>query len=126
MCDPEVRALQDALLSEEALAVLEPGHDALGRPADRIEDRLLRFGLRQQRFELVAREAEIAAGLLDERAHLGTLQIERGRGGDASEAEQCGENFRQGVIHLETSFFFAQSDMRIPKPAMRVTIAVPP
>ena len=55
--DPEVRALQDALLGEEAIAVLVPRHDALGRAADRIEDRLLGLGLRQQRFELLARRS---------------------------------------------------------------------
>ena len=61
--DPEVGALLDALLGEKTLAILVPRHDALGGPADRIEDRLLGLGLRQQRSSCARVEAVVAAHL---------------------------------------------------------------
>jgi hypothetical protein len=113
---PEVGALQDALLGQEAFAVLEPRHHALGGAADRIEDRLLGFGLREQRFELRAREAEVATGLVDEGAHFGALHVDGGRGrnpGKASE-ERGGRDFEQDVSHqLSIANASAISDRRV-------------
>ena len=93
--DPEVRALLDALLGEEAVAILVPGHDALGRAADRIEDRLLGLGLRQQRLELRRASKPCSRLISSMNARTsGRVSVERVAGGGDSKAKQSERDLR--------------------------------
>ena len=71
MHSPEVGALLDTGRGQEALAILMPLHNPLGRLADGIQDRLLGFRLLEESFDIVARESVLARHLVDERAHFG-------------------------------------------------------
>ena len=92
---------------------------------DGVEDRLFDLGLREHSSQFVAFESMFGNHLVDERAHVFAIDIDRRRGVHQAETYQCpGE---KSCNHQCGSNFLCECiDIRIPNPAISVTMEVPP
>jgi hypothetical protein len=105
MLQPERGARRDAFLGHEDLAVLVPRPDTLGRAADRLDDRRLDAGQRENRAHRLALEPVLLVDALDEGAHVVPLGVQRARegrraGGDLAEGEHGAAEDEVGGFHL--------------------------
>src|SRR5690606_26526571 len=121
----------DARLGDEDVAVLVPRPDALCRTADGLDDRRLDLRQRKDRAQRVALDAVRLVRFLDEGAHVVPFRVEslgQRRANGRELADDRGGAPWAGVeaLHLASRFRWPLMAMRIPKPAMRVTIDVPP
>jgi hypothetical protein len=91
---PEIRALVDALFGQETIAIFVPGRDALGGPADGIENGLLGIGALQQRFQLGFLEAMLPRHGIDEGADFRSLDVEGLRRRRTQERQQRRNRFQ--------------------------------
>ena len=126
---PEFDAGGDAFFGDEDLAVLVPGLDLLRRPVHGLDDAWLDFGLAQDLQRLFFAKAVLADHTRHEHLHLGFGGVEgvANAGREQRDADSDEEPGRPGKdVHWVTSFLCEWTDMRIPKPAIRVTIEVPP
>ncbi len=113
----------------------------LGGPRDGLQDGRTRFRLRERAGQGAGFEPVTLRDLGDERRDVLARRLERLRGEGQREATHDqgtggpSANEREQVrrhpvwtrpCHVETSLRREWTDMRIPKPAMRVTIDVPP
>ena len=131
MLGPEAHAGRDALLGHEDVAVLEPRDDALGRARHRVEDRLIDDGRVDERRELGAIEAVSADHLVDESSASRRVGGLRRRAANDRVSADADENSANHVActsecHAANNFLCPWIDASIPKPAIRVTIEVPP
>ena len=86
----ELRAFGDALLGEEALAVLPPGRDLLGGLADQLDDLRLRLGLGEQAVDVERLPSCCAAAVAStNRLDFGAIEIETGATGERA-VRECG------------------------------------
>ena len=118
---PVVQAAPDALTGEEDAAVLAPVEALLGRAGDGVQDGLATVRPGQDG----GQRAGIEAVLLDHARDEPLLQG-LGRGGAQRHGGQQGGEQDQQVFHRGNSFRWVWIDIRIPKPAIRVTSEVPP
>ena len=108
-------------LGHEDRAIPMPGQ-ALGRPRDRLQRRVLALDVLEQPAQLGGIEALALRHLLDEPAHAVLVQV-RGAGGQRQQQQQ---GDRPAKIHVASSRLWDRMDMIMPNAPSNVTTEVPP
>jgi hypothetical protein len=125
---PEGDAGVDPLGRQEMVAVGVPGQHRFGGLHHQLDDARLDRGVREHAVEPGGVEAVLLLHLVREGTHVRAREVERpGRQGPGREGKgQPWRQMRRFPHRHPTSFLLECSDIRIPKPAIRVTNEVPP
>ena len=131
MLVPERRSGRDAAVRDEYVAILVPLEHTLGRSRDRLEYALVDFDVGEHSLELTAIEAmrcshprnELSLRLFDS---LGDNERRSDERNDRERGREPNERLPDSHHHGASNFLFPRIATSIPKPAMSVTIDVPP